>query len=261
MFRLLIPALLFLLGGQQLPLGGIPIPAPGITWTLIQHPHNFTCSVTATGSTQITTCTVTLSSNTVAGNGLILLSSFGNDAIPVVAPTFSSASGDSTWTHCPAQYKFISNIYGVATDCAYILSAAGGASTVTFSWTGTYGAMSDVVADAELLEIHRSTGSATFDACTTGTGCITSVTGTGARTSPSCPITGTDYVAQWIADTSPTINSISGAAYTNPFDVDNSNVEGGFAGALTQSSAPAQTWTVTGATSTSIATMSCVAFK
>lgn len=248
----------FLSMPQQLPLGGIPI--GGVTWTLIQHPHNFTCSTTATGSTQITSCTVTLTSNTVTGNTLLLLSAFGNDAIPSVAPTFSSASGDSAWTHCPAQYKFTSDVFGVATDCAYILSAAGGASTITFSWTGTYGATSDVVADAELLEIHRSTGTGTFDACTSGTGCITSVTGTGARTSPSCPITGTDYVAQWIADTA-VITAISGGAYTNPFDNDSSNVEGAFAGALNQSSAPAQTWTVTGTSSTSIATMSCVAFK
>lgn len=231
-----------------------------LTWTLIQHPSNFTCATTGTGSTQTLGCTITATSTT-AGNTLILLA--GASAGASVAPTFSSASGDSAWTHCPAEYVNIS--YEAATfnqtaDCAYILSAAGGATSITFTWTATVPNGFGYHSSVELLEIHRASGSSTFDACTTGGACIATAAGTAARVGPTCPITGaSDYVVQWIAETE-LISSISGP-YTNPFDLDNSNVEAGFAGALNQAAAPAQIWTTSGDTGIDGAAMACLAFK
>jgi hypothetical protein len=225
--------------------------APPATWTLVQHPNNFGCTVAGTGSTQTIACTVTATATT-AGNALILLSSiFGGSN---TAPTFLSASGDSTWTHCPSSYATQAALETV--DCAYILSAAGGATSITFNWTGNTSNTSHFYADVELLEVHRSAGTASYDA-----GAATTVSGTASRVGPACSIAGTsDYVAQWIAE-SATIVSISGAAYTNPFDLDNTSVDAAFAGALNQSSAPAQTWTTSGDTSADGASMACVALR
>lgn len=231
-----------------------------LTWTLIQHPSNFTCVTTGTGSTQTLGCTVT-STSTTAGNTLILLGAFSAGAN--VAPTFSSASGDSSWTHCPAQYEnllVVTGTFNQGVDCAYILSATGGATSITFTWTATVPNGDGYHSSVELLEIHRASGSSTFDACTTGGACIATAAGTAARVGPTCPTTGpSDYVVQWISE-SELISSISGP-YTNPFDLDNVNVEAGFAGALNQAAAPAQTWVTSGETSIDGAAMACVAFK
>jgi hypothetical protein len=231
------------------PAHQVRIPGPGgasggVTWTVVQHPNNFTCTPTGSGNKS---CSVT-SSATAAGNLLILLSSaFGTNG----KPTFVSASGDGTWTHCPAANAFLNytSTDWLVTDCAYILSATGGATTETFTWNYPSGA-GDI--DVELLEVYRSTGTATFDANATATNLSCS-----HCAAPSVSISGSsDYIAQWVAF-SQDIVSIDGA-YSSPFDLENSNVEGGFAGALNQSSGTGSTWTmnVGGA-----AALSGVAFK
>lgn len=231
------------------------------TWTLIQHPNNFTCGTTGTGSTQILSCTVTVSPTTAGDLGILLSSTIFGAA--TVAPTFSSASGDSSWTHCPAQYSLYNgSTYYMASDCAYIPSLSGGATSLNFAWSGTVTSGNGMASDVEFLELHRVSGTAAFDTCTSGSGCISTAAGTASRVSPSCALTSgvSDYVVQWIAETD-AIVSISNAAYTNPFDLDNSDVEAGFAGALNQATAPSVTWTTSGDTSTSGASMSCVAFR
>jgi hypothetical protein len=233
-------------------------PASGsITWTLVQHPNNFTCGTTGTGSTQTLSCTVTTSSTT-AGDLLILVSATYMGLV-TVAPTYSSASGDSSWTHCSGAYSTISNGgsgNSETVDCAFILSATGGATSVTWTWTGTVtsgGHSWD--ADAELLEYRRSTGTASFDAAGS-----TTAAGTAARTSPSCAVTGNgDVVIQFIAE-SEDIVSIGGP-YTNPIDIENTNVVGGVGGALNQTNGAAQTWTTSGDTSTDAAAMGAICFK
>jgi hypothetical protein len=211
---------------------------PAATWTLTQHPHNFTCSGTSSGNVA---CTVTATS-TGAGHLLILLSSAyeGQNAGNNTAPSYVSASGDSTWTHCPSSYaniQYSTNNFE-ATDCAYVLSSAGGATSFTFTWSYPTGTQFSNI-DVEFLEVVRSTGSATYDTGNnTTSSCATSCAG------PTLTLTGSsDYIAQWTGADA-TINSVSGA-YTNPADIDTSNVVGGFAGALNQSSGTGPTWSVT----------------
>jgi hypothetical protein len=232
------------------PAHQVRIPGPGgasggVTWTVVQHPNNFTCAPTGSGNKS---CSVT-SSATAAGNLLILLSSaWGTNG----KPTFVSASGDGTWTHFSAANAFI-NYTGttwVVTDGAYILSATGGATTETFTWNYPGGTTDGI--DVELIEVQRSTGTATFDAQATGTnaGCSHCV-------APSVSVSGSsDYIVQWVAF-SLSINSIS-SPYSNPFDPENTNVQGAFAGALNQSSGTGPTWTMSGG---GAAALSGVAFK
>jgi hypothetical protein len=229
--------------------GGMAL-AGGVTWTVVQHPHNFTCSAATSGNLG---CTVTASATT-AGHLLILVSSAfeGQTGTNHTAPTFVSASGDSTWTHCASSYAHVEytiNAFENA-DCAYILSATGGATSFTFTWSFPTSTDSAAV-DVELLEVARSSGTAAFDTGNTATssGCASCV-------GPTLTLSGaSDYIAQWNGNANG-CTAISGA-YTNPFDNDNSNVFGTFAGALNQSSGTGPTWTCTSGG----AAMSGISFK
>lgn len=250
----------------QLPLLGVgPAISPtGAAWTLIQHPHNYTCSYSSAAPTTLH-CAVTATATT-AGNLLIFLSSVFQNGTGISALLTSSASGDSTWTHCsvcyfPEQYE--TKEWEIV-DAWYILSATGGATSFTFSWNillDECNGAGGCFVDAELLEVHRSTGTATFDA---GNANGSGATGSADCTScvgPALTLSGTsDYIAQWMGYGGDSIVGISGAAYTNPIDIDNTNVFGAFAGALNQSSGAAQTWTGT-ASGASGAGMGAIAFK
>lgn len=215
----------------------LPVPAVGgVTWTLIQHPHNWTCTSTASGNL---TCTVTATA-TVAGDALLLALSY-YDAITVdVAPTYVSAAGDSTWTHnagCADYGLAVAGVY-VGVDCAYILSATGGATSLSMTYdffdvNATDGAFMDL----ELYEMRRSTGTPSLDVlgASFANSCSTTCTG------PALSLTGTDYVAEWAATCNPP--TVPGAPWTNPSDVDSSsNQIAGFLGALNQTSVTALTY-------------------
>ena len=216
----------------------------GVTWTVVQHPSCTTA--TTSGSSGNRSCTVTNTQNTTAGNLLILLSSaFGNFG----QPTQVSASGDGTWTHCPnsSAAENYSSTNWMASDCYYILSATGGAASETFTWN--YSGGNHQAID---VEVHRSTGTAVYDTGNTATNASCS-----SCVAPTLTLSGSsDYIVQWIAFAS-TVRSISGP-YSNPLDLENANVEGGFAGALNQSSGAGPTWTTTPADG---AAMSGVAFR
>ena len=219
---------------QLLSTGAGPKPSAGgggVTWTLVQHPSNFTCSA-SNGSTTIA-CTVTASATT-AGNALLLLGGLYFENAGATAPSFNAASGDSTWTHCPASLK--TDQYASPswenTDCAYILSAAGGATSFTFTWN-VPSTSTGIYADAELLEVHRSTGTASYD---TGgvAACGTPSTGVTSCAMANLTLTAADFVAEWAGVSE--IPSAPGSPWTNPADVDSSNLYGIFLGALNRPS-------------------------
>jgi hypothetical protein len=235
---------------------------PTGTWTLVQHPNKFTCSGTTPGNLA---CSVTVTSP-VAGHLLVMLSSsFEGTTVASTVQAFVSASGDGTWTHCPAGAR--TSATGVstpnqefeATDCAYILSATGGATSVTFTWNFQSNTSTANI-DVEFLEYARSGGAATFDTqgIVSNANCFGS--GGSACIGPALTLAGgNELVLQWISQANG-VTSISGGAYTNPFDNDATNVFGAFAGALNQSTATAQTWVTTGS-SGGYTAMSAIAFK
>lgn len=203
-----------------------------VTWTLVQNLNNFTCTTASCSKTGVTT---------TAGDLLVLCS-----AISATSPSYSSASGDGTWTH-PTGVAGVQGTY--ATDCVYRLSATGGTGlTINFTWTGS----SVVGNDIEFYEVRRSTGTATYDVGNKATSVCTSCTG------PALTLTGTsDFIAQiglfYNTFTAP------GAPWTNPSDLDNGgNIHAGFLGALNQSSGSAITWSQS---TSSVATMSALSFK
>jgi hypothetical protein len=213
----------------------------GVTWTLIQHLKTVNC-----GNSNAT-CSIS-GVTTTAGDLLILVGTNDDSAQHIV---FSSASGDSTWTHCPASgaSENYSGSNWLASDCAYILSAAGGTG-LTISWTWNLAAVAHAV---ELYEVRRSTGTATYD-----TGNVASASSCGSCTGPTLTLTGSsDFIAQW-GSFENSIAPPGTSPWLNPNDSDNSNTDSAWVGALNQSSGAGPTYTQTGAGG---GAMSAVAFK
>jgi hypothetical protein len=225
--------------------------------TLVQHPNNFTCNSSTPGNLA---CAVTLTQSIGAGHVLLMLTASWLKGTTSTASYVSASSGDgSSWTQCPSAYHGSINFGSTQwmdTNCAYVLSSTGGGSaTATITLSAPTGATTFSV-DAEFLEIAPTAGSTAVletqtTAYTTSSSCSPCV-------GPALSLAGSDdYVAQWIAQGDATTFSIGGA-YTNPIDVDANDVDGAFAGALDQSSAGAQSWTVNAA---DMASMSAVAIR
>jgi hypothetical protein len=227
-----------------------------ITWTLIQHKNNFTCSGTASGTNA---CAVTVTSTT-AGNVLVVASAiFWGSSTGTNAPSFVSAtgnSGDTSFTHCPSAYgelNYSGHNYEAA-DCAYIASATGGATSVTYNWNTQSASGNAWNIDVEFLEFHRSSGSPTIDTSNnaTSSACTTC-------TAPTLSLSsGSDVIVQFVSVFN-TLSSVAAPYATSPSpDLDSSNVFGGFAWALNQSSGTGPVWT---ASSSGSIAMGGVAFK
>jgi hypothetical protein len=214
-----------------------------ITFTLIQHPKNVACTVSP--------CVVTTSS-TSAGNLLVLWSSLqyaGTGFASLMSLSAVTDNGTSeTWVHCPNSLindaaSSDATLYGM--DCWYVLSAAGGATSVSATWTlsGLTGTITKKI-DAEVMEYHPSstpifydTGNAFFDASS----CSSCAGPAGLLSGSSDVVTQSAVYGSLYGGT--VITGIGGA-YSNPADFDNTNhVFGAFAGALNQSSYSVPTWT------------------
>jgi hypothetical protein len=211
----------------------------GVTWSLIQHPHNFTGGASAVS---VTTSAVG------SGNLLIVLwAAFSTGTS--VSGNAVSATGE-TFTECPTHWFQAYNYTGAnyeSTDCFYVLSATGGETSVTF--TPTWIGASSQSQDVEVIEYKRSTGTATYD---TG-----NVSTNNACTSCAAPalsgFSGSNAeVCVQFGGANQVISAISGS-YTNPGDFDATNVTGGFAGNLSVSSYSAPSWTLSSTTNTGLA--------
>lgn len=227
-------------GGPQAAAGG------AITWTLIQHKENFACTGT-NGSPADISCAVTVTST---GAGHLLLAMSSMFVTQALAPTFTSVTGDGTWTHCPSQManlNYSANNWENA-DCAYILSSTGGATTITYTWH-IGGAIPAWFIDVEVLEVSRSTGTATYETCGGGgaTDCtIITPNPCTACTGPVPTVTGNaDFVAQWNASEND-CSAVASPYNTSPSPVfDHSNVTGAYSWSLSQTSGNAASWTCT----------------
>lgn len=200
MIRYLISALLLLLSsGQELPLGGIPI-GSGVTFTVVQHPKNVGCG-------SVAACAVTTTSTTTGNLIVAIGTTMSNQGSGI---GWSSITGESGWTHgpsCGAVILVASN--NNAVDCAYTLSAAGGATTLTWNWSSS----NQQQTTAEFIEVHRSSGTWALDISGNGTdsACTTCA---GASLSVG---TGPDYCVQFISGAQTSVTAITGS-YTSPAD-------------------------------------------
>src|SRR5580658_1008247 len=99
------------------------------------------------------TCTVTLNLPTGAGHALMLgIAGASTTAFPTVA----SISGDSTWSHASSCYGTLNQPDYTLTDCWYILSAAGGATSITVTFTGPAGPGDINNMDVDVMELSCS---------------------------------------------------------------------------------------------------------
>lgn len=226
-------------------------------WTLVQYPS---AGCTSSGTTTSLTCTLTLTQNTSAGDLLVMLSV--SDNTQNHSATYSAASGDGTWTHCPSAAETISKSSDVVnTDCAYILSATGGAGSTTFKWTYASTATGDELVEVVLLEFTPSGGRAVYDtdAVLANASCGTSCTGVALSLAGS-----SDVMVEWSAIPSAALGEQT--SISNPFAMSPSpllqpasTVASGYAWVMSPASGSAPTWTLNSG-GLSIA-MSAVAFK
>lgn len=149
-------------------LGGWCSSARAATWTMVQHPSRLNCT---------SPCAVTVTS-TGAGHllvGLAVFSSTGQTITSITGGTSVHPGG------CAASGG------GGSSDLAYVLSATGGATTITFTGTAQF-------EFAELIEYSNANGAA-FDVCANRvqTSAGTNIAGVSAGT-----LTGTnDVINQW----------------------------------------------------------------
>jgi len=127
----------------------------GVQETLVQHKMSLISNCSGL------TCTVTLPAATGAGHVLMLgIAGAGVTGVPIAG----APSGDSTWTHCPnGYYGFDNAVQGndwPFTDCFYILSAAGGATSISVAFTGTTGLL---WMNLELMEVSCPGCTASYD--------------------------------------------------------------------------------------------------
>lgn len=237
------------------------------SWTLNQSPSNLTCSSGLAGPGTFT-CTVNTSAipakhTVIVAVAIWLLKASGSNPPQPTHNALTSAGGSETWTRCPSGAQVAQNkatgMWAVL-DCDYVLSASGGETSITTSWTTSTYTTGYFNVDVQVVDISASVGSVSLDTQGKNADCGNGVT---TCAGPALTLTGpSDYILQWAFNIDTAFASISGAAYTNPYNAESAenNVQGGFAGALNQSSAPAQTWTFSGG-ATSNAAASAIAFK
>ncbi|HEX4284564.1 MAG TPA: hypothetical protein VHZ28_05695 [Terracidiphilus sp.] len=176
--------------------------------------------------------------STTQGNLLVLFSEAKYSGTgSAIAATFSGASGDGTWTHCPnSVMNYVAGVNpAYALDCWYTLSSAGGATSVSATWTFA-GLTSPGYAIAdELFELHPTSTPVYYDtgnASTNFINCSTTCTG------PAALLSGPDAVLQ-----AAMLSSLP-TAISTPYAAPDilSNVKGAFSSALDQSSYSLPTW-------------------
>jgi len=199
-----------------------------VSFTLVQH-----TAATCTSSPCADDITPT-----TAGDLLVLWSAakYSGTGTPL-AEGFTAASGDSSWTHCPNQ--IVNYIDGGSTayalDCWYILSATGGAASVSATWTfAGLTAPTYAIAD-EMFELQPSSTPVYYD---TGNASDNFINCSTACTGPAALLSGSDAVLQATMLSSLPVGLSS--PYTTPDIL--SNVDSAFASALGQSSYSQPTW-------------------
>lgn len=250
--RLLIAALLAgSAWGQFFPFPGpgLPAVAASATYTTVHH-------TTAAGCGSGASCALTITQPTAAN--LLVFVAFGNNGgggITPSAPTSTPSAG--TWAACPNTTQAVLNGASsafVLLACYYSLSAAAsGPTTLTWNWSGIITGTT-----VELVEVHRSSGSWTYDTSnsTADTSCTTCA-------GQALTLTGTDYVIQFaggIATSGHNLSAISGS-YTDFTDFANFGstfTGGGVAGANGIASGAAPNWTLSTA---DVLPVGAIAFK
>lgn len=222
-------------------LGGSAPAAGGATWTLIQHP-NASCS-------SATTCTVAMTQATGTGNLLVImgLTSSHTGTFDMTAISAGGTYVDDSGAGCAV------GTAALGSNCGHVLSSTSGVSSIVVTYAnGNAGAGNTWL---EIIEYHRSTGTATFDAA----GNVSNA-GSGSPADPGVALTlsGTsDVIVQSTVPVFTLVTAISGS-YTNPTDLPLSGSYG-FAGALNMSSGAAPNWTISNTASPTVG--SGIAFK
>lgn len=182
-FEAAVAAFLMLaIGLQALALRPIFPPAHH-TWTLVQHPLNAACAASAS------TCSITLTTSTAAGDLLIAYGLPGGSG-----KTFSTASAAAgTWVH-PTGCAGSDTTAGSA-DIGYVLSSSvtAGPIVITMSAAATAATWS-----AGIVEYHFTSPPAVFDVCSGGSTCDRSTAAANLAGCSPGTITGSnDVVVQY----------------------------------------------------------------
>lgn len=225
----MIRAFLLALLAQTIPLGGIPVGVSGPS--LIQHAfYNGSACVDAI-SCAVSSAQGGLASTT-AGNLLVVLAMASTDNVI----NYSSITGESGWAHCSGfPYSIVQGGNFNQVDCAYTLSAAGGATSLTWNWNSNQTYQQAI----EVLEFHKSgTWSYVTDAGGTDTAC-TACAGAALTLSAGSYVT-----VQFISGSQVNVTAVTGG-YTADFGTYSNGSTAGFGVGwlLNATSGAAPNWT------------------
>jgi hypothetical protein len=264
--RRLLPLILLLAScasAQIVPIGSVGVAGAALpSFSIVQSTQKFSCTFATSASTH--TCSVTVTSTGV-GHGIIVASSMFYNGLTTTAPSYASTSGDSSLVHCPSPYGQVletttgGNDFTVQ-DCAYTTSSVGGSTSFTVTMnTPNQNTSTSSSIDIQFVEFSKSSGTIALDTQNGTSYSPTSTCGTSPQPAcsfPSLTLTGSnDYIfLQCILDNS--FSALS-SPWTNPSNVELTNVGGGFFGALNQTSYTAPSLSQT----SGYATLSAIAFR
>jgi hypothetical protein len=222
---------------------GLASPNTGIQFTLVQNPHQYSCTSSP--------CTVTVTSTTSGNAGIICSgASYTGSTGTGIVISMGTPSAGGTWKHSPA--SMVNNIGGggvatatiLADDCYYTASLTGGTTSIGVPWTfsGYTGTVTEAI-DVWFLELHPSYTPVYFDTA----GVSYSTTSSASPTGPAGLFNGTsDYVAELLYPTFSSGNPPSAitSPYTSPAPLVNSTSQAALAGALNEVIYQQPTWTM-----------------
>lgn len=248
----------FILFSAALACAQTAMPIVGSTWkgsgaaspsfSLVQFKYNSSAGG-GTGGSGCTTgqkaCTVTVSA--IGAGHLVFVFDFdGNSAVNALASVTSSGGAGDTWTHCAGAHGCSFTTAGTGnTDGSYVLSAAGGETSITCNITNN----SASYMACGVIE-YSSTTSVTFDTSNGGTDSLCTTCAGVALT-----LAGTNDVIIQLALPGDSISAISNASYTDPKQFYDG---AGLAGWKNTTTGTAPNWTQG---STASVTVMAIAFK
>lgn len=133
--------------------------------------------------------------STTAGNLLLIYLIAQNGSPTYPQSQISSISGEAAGTHCPSDptWSQLGGSNGDSVDCWYVLAATGGSTSITVNYTNANAHAGVAVG---IIEVHRSSGTWSFDTAGVHRVTTTATTGTG----PALTLSGTnDFVLNWVS--------------------------------------------------------------
>ncbi len=246
-----------------------------ISWTYINEFNDLSSGCFFSTATSTVSCAVTVSGVT-AGDTLLGLCAVQMSALvsTITLTTCTATSAGDSWTHMPAQLANVlipsyGSNFSVGSDGSYLLSAAGGETSVTMTATtsGNVNSSGSSFAGFVIVDLQRSgSGSPAWDSPTSGSTSFKTCSATGSSCAntavPTFSLTGTkDACIQWAFWSEYNIAGPSSGTYIHPNLTDNVTTGSGYYGIQNVTSMASQTYAFSGGVTGDAAVLSAACVK